>query len=666
MEGTEGPDRIQGGDGAEALLGLRGADTLLGGGGRDRLYGGAGADSLDGGAGDDSVSGGAGDDVLAGGAGADTVFGGSGDDTIWTSGADRAGAVEIIDAGSGDDFINLTGGGGLKLSLGEGRDSIQLWTIGAGDGERVITDFQAGDGGDWIFLLSQIENQLPNQQGDSLFRTGHLRLVQSGEDVLLQGDRDGTSGQGASLTTILRLEGVDATSLTRSNFRYDPIVSENITPTMTGSLHATMRAGSTHVVRPDELGFTDPEEADVSFRVDPANGVFVTVAGVTTSSFTSAQLAAGQVAFSHYSPFHTHIQFGVTVSDGNSSASPALFTIDVVPADFQAIAQDDSFVLTQKDTSGNVFDDNGAGADVDPDRPLAVVAVNGAAASVGQWTKLPSGISVRLNSDGSLTAAAGENLAAPGSGAANTYLSGSFTYTLAGGQTATADVVVVGIDDDDHVRGSAGADRLHAGIGDDTIDGGGGGDLLYGGKGDDLYILRDAADQLVEREAEGQDRVLSFVSVALPENVERVDLQGTADLDATGGDGRDFLIGNAGANVLDGGGGRDRLKGGAGADVFLFSSAPLSSEADRISDFEGADRIALDSRVFSGLAKGELDASAFHLGATADDGADRILYDIVSGGLFFDRDGSGTTYHAVRFAVLANHAALTADDVVIV
>lgn len=65
---------------------------------------------------------------------------------------------------------------------------------------------------------------------------------------------------------------------------------------------------------------------------------------------------------------------------------------------------------------------------------------------------------------------------------------------------------------------------------------------------------------------------------------------------ATGGNGRDTLIGNGVANVLEGRGGEDILTGGGGGDIFRFvlASDSFGATADVIADFElGEDVIDL-------------------------------------------------------------------------
>ncbi|HHP7230270.1 MAG TPA: calcium-binding protein, partial [Xenococcaceae cyanobacterium] len=73
LEGTANNDVIRGFRRRDILLGLEGNDTLKGGGGQDILNGGAGNDDLFGQGGRDNLRGSAGDDLLDGGNGIDTA-----------------------------------------------------------------------------------------------------------------------------------------------------------------------------------------------------------------------------------------------------------------------------------------------------------------------------------------------------------------------------------------------------------------------------------------------------------------------------------------------------------------------------------------------------------------------------------------------------------------
>lgn len=161
-----------------------------------------------------------------------------------------------------------------------------------------------------------------------------------------------------------------------------------------------------------------------------------------------------------------------------------------------AVANNDAFTTDEATAIGaglNVFDDNGSGADTGSG--LQVTAVNGATASVGQQITLASGALLTLNADGSFSYDpnhAFDSLAAPESGAVNTSATDSFTYTLAGGSTATATVTVGGLDSND---------TLIVGGGDKTIDGGTGNDTAaFSGNLSDYGLLVDTGTGLLHIE----------------------------------------------------------------------------------------------------------------------------------------------------------------------
>lgn len=150
----------------------------------------------------------------------------------------------------------------------------------------------------------------------------------------------------------------------------------------------------------------------------------------------------------------------------------ASFVVNVTAEDDAASAADDAFSTAENaaPTSGNVFANNGAGADSDPDG-LLVTAVNGNAASVGTQITLASGALLTLNADGTFSYdpnGAFDELPAAGSGAANLTATDSFTYTLDGGDTATVTVSISGVDSNDALTGTAGNDILRGGNGQDV------------------------------------------------------------------------------------------------------------------------------------------------------------------------------------------------------
>jgi Ca2+-binding RTX toxin-like protein len=121
----------------------------------------------------------------------------------------------------------------------------------------------------------------------------------------------------------------------------------------------------------------------------------------------------------------------------------------------------------------------------------------------------------------------------------------------------------------DQLNGGDGADTLEGGADNDRLDGGAGADVMRGGTGDDNYFVDDLGDQTLEDASEGTDTVKARLSWTLDANLERLTLDGSADIDGAGNGLANILTGNGGSNSLDGAGGNDNLNGGLGADSLI-------------------------------------------------------------------------------------------------
>jgi len=129
-----------------------------------------------------------------------------------------------------------------------------------------------------------------------------------------------------------------------------------------------------------------------------------------------------------------------------------------------------------------------------------------------------------------------------------------------------------------------------------------------------------------------------------------------------GGSGNDNISGGSGNDTLAGNKGTDTLTGGTGEDKFVFNTS-FAGAIDSITDFSPTDdTIYLENRIFNGLSSGDLDASAFHIGAGAHDSSDLIIYDADTGGLYYDADGTGGA-NAQQFAQLTAEINLSNADI---
>lgn len=262
---------------------------------------------------------------------------------------------------------------------------------------------------------------------------------------------------------------------------------------------------------------------------------------------------------------------------------------------------------------------------------------------------------------------------------------------------STDDDTLTGTEDADTITGDAGNDILSGLGGADFIDGGSGNDTIYGGGGNDVIVDGPGLDVLY-----GGSGIDTFQRDwgSLPANTFRLDLnlvlglqaplggdpddadrffgienytcfgfiggrftgsdvanvfrtdKGTDTIYGNGGDdqlyagaARDRLYGGNGDDLLSGGADRDILRGGSGDDQFHFI-APTHG-ADRIYDFSSQangnnDSLHFLAANFGGLPLGQLAPGRFiaREDNRAQDLNDRFIYNVSSGMLWFDRNGS--------------------------
>lgn len=232
--------------------------------------------------------------------------------------------------------------------------------------------------------------------------------------------------------------------------------------------------------------------------------------------------------------------------------------------------------------------------------------------------------------------------------------------------------------------GNALANTITGNAGNNTLDGGGGQDTLVGGLGNDRYMLAGGNDTVID--SGGIDTIYSTIGRSLMNytTIERLTLQGSANINGTGNllnnsltgnsgnntlngaAGNDILSGGGGNDTLYGGSGNDTLTGGSGADIFVLNSEPsASTNVDSLTDFSTADdTIWLENAIFTKIGThGALASSAFVKNTTglATTDSQRLIYETDTGELYYDSNGRAAG-GSVLIAVLDPNLALTYKD----
>ncbi|MBD2727152.1 FG-GAP repeat protein [Nostoc sp. FACHB-892] len=149
-----------------------------------------------------------------------------------------------------------------------------------------------------------------------------------------------------------------------------------------------------------------------------------------------------------------------------------------------------------------------------------------------------------------------------------------------------------------------------------------------------------------------------------------------------GGTGNDTLIGGAGDDTLVGGAGNDVLTGGEGVDRFLYNTSTAFNSTDvgldSINGFYGvffavtsqSDKIVLDKSTFNTITSdpgiGFSNESDFEITSSAGTSTAKIVYDPVSGQLFYNENGSTAGFGSGDlFVTLTGAPILKASDFII-
>ncbi len=249
------------------------------------------------------------------------------------------------------------------------------------------------------------------------------------------------------------------------------------------------------------------------------------------------------------------------------------------------------------------------------------------------------------------------------------------TVTVDGDSSDTISNIenVVGTAFDDTLTGDSSDNVFRGGLGNDTITGGGGRDTADYSDHTGGVSVSLAQDESLANSGSETDHLIGITNLiggSGGDNFsdgEMVFNDINYRFDGRAGD--DTLSGGAGSDTLIGGLGNDSLTGGVGADHFVFNVALTAANADHVSGFAAGDKIELARAIMTKLgAAGALDPAAFysHDGAThGHDSSDRVVYDSLSGRLYYDSNGSASGGVSL-IATFDGHPVLGAGDFLIV
>ena len=643
--GRAGNDEIDGGDDNDIIYGEDGIDSLRGGAGDDFIYGGAGNDIL--------ISGGDGDDYIDGGIGNDILTGGAGDDRFAVLGTSTSG-VDTIDGGDGDDLADFSGAGAYVLQADGSYLLVGLtidFTVVDANGASAVIGGRDGSAEVSYGTLENVEDIIATEFDDSITlklsdADGNNILLGAGNDELVLKDAviniadlkdiyDGGSG-----ADTLDLSAVTSTDIT--NFIYlannDPVpaladrppslpLETGVAPTAT-YIHPSRilsGVGSSGTDGDDVLG--DYTVATTGLRIAPrvatliggdgydtywlprarggdtiSNGTKITViddgglidltrttrgAGygytVTAENFFTAGGTSGNLAGSPW--YVGRIENGDLILTVNNNQSFSRTVATVTIENFQANAAKFTFrvdnntrenagaftefngldVLNALAESfpGNIVNDEVVAAD---DTGAEAVAGDGYLTRVkyaadGTTIEDYDQVALLRNFEHVKGTAGNDRIFA--TNVANKLDGGAGDDQLVGdtiNKAGTTDGNIYG--GNDILKGGLGNDILFGMAGNDELDGGAGVDKLYGGRGDDQ--LKGGADADVIAGGAGIDTLSYADSLAGTDNAGiTLDLSGaTSHASVATGSGEDAqgdtvssvenIIGSAGNDIITG------------------------------------------------------------------------------------------------------------------
>ena len=545
--------------GTLALIdGTAGNDTLTGGAGNDTLNGGAGNDTLDGGAGNDVMWGGAGDDIY--------VVDGTGDLALeffpqqrastasHGTQADNASQNAALSA-DGRYVVFESAASNLVPGDNNGHPDIFVKDLSTGATTRVST---ASDG-------TQANNPSANA---ALSADGRFVTFQSSANNLVVND---TNGQGDIFVKDLQtgtLTRVSAASngAQGNSFSQNPEISAD-------GRYVTFDSEASNLVADDVNG-----DLDV-FVKDLQTGTLTRVSTASNGdqgsnhSYNAAISADGRyVAFESYAS---------NLVAGGTNGQPDIFVKNLLTGATRRVSTASNGTWANGGSYNAAISANGRYVAFDSDASNLVDGgdVNGTADIFVKDLQTGAMTLVSTASDGAQASGYSYNAAISADGR---YVSFESTASdlVAGDTNNLPDIFLKDLTTGTVTRISTASGGTQ----------GNGSSFKSAISADGGYVtFQSYASNLVAGDSNGQwdifvvptalaatlggtDTVRASINYTLGAGLERLELQGSADLTGSGNAAANTLIGNSGNNTLDGGAGNDLLAGRAGNDSYIVDA----------------------------------------------------------------------------------------------
>jgi Ca2+-binding RTX toxin-like protein len=501
-----------------------------------------------------TITGNAGNNTIDGGADADNLAGGAGDDTYLvdntsdlvseeaSEGADTVQSSVTYTLGINIENLFLTGTGNLN---GTGNDLANTITGNAGNNTidgGAGADNLAGGAGDDTYLVdntSDVVSEEASEGIDTVQSSIAFVLNANFENLLLTGTGN-INGTGNELANTI-------TGNAGNNIIDGGAGADNMAGNAGNDIYVVDNAGD--VVTEAFAAGTDTVQSSISYALtanvenltltgsDNINGAGNVLNNLLTGN-SGANILTGGAGDDTYLIDNTGDVVSEEASEGTDSVqSSVTFTLAINVenllltgiANINGIGNDLANTITGN--AGNNTIDGGAGAD-------------NMAGNAGNDIYV-------VDDSGDVVKEA--------SGAGTDTVQSSISYAL------TANVENLTLTGTGNINGTGNALN-------NILMGNSAANILSGGSGDDTYLVDNAGDIVLEAASEGTDTVQSSVSYSLATNVESLVLTGADNINGTGNDLANTIIGNAGNNTIDGGAGADNMAGGAGDDSYLVDN----------------------------------------------------------------------------------------------